>query len=499
MPQPLRIAIGGFALESVSFLPGAASVEDFEKAAYHGDAVTTGLRGSQSPGGGFIDVLDDEGAEIVPLVYTDLGAGGSASDEAFVHYRELLCQGLRQVRERIDGALLFLHGAMTTPTRTDPEREIMQAVRGVLGKDMPVFVASDLHGNISADFCEYADALFGYHYSPHTDMDETGRRAARTLVRRLRGEIAPVAVIRKPDVMLPSIFTATSIPPLSDIVAEGFAWERDHPGILDISIFCGFAYADVPQVGFSVIVVADGDRALAERAADALAERIWSTRRDLMHDDMVLNLETGIDRAYEISKTASRPVVLLEHADRLNDSTYLLDALVRRGGRRVAVPYLLDPKAAAIAIDAGESATVTLQVGGWSSERAGPPVEITGTVLYAGDKSYRGTGAMWNGYTIRLGPTAVIDTGDIVVSLVSRYVFAIDLDPFTQFGLDVMDFDIVLLRSKTHFRAVYEPIAEAILIVDTPDWGPADLTTLPYRNARPGLFPLDRQARGAFR
>jgi microcystin degradation protein MlrC len=492
MPNSLRIAIGGFALESVSFLPGAAPIADFEKAAYHGDAIVTGLRGSQSPGGGFIDVLDAEGAEIVPLVYTDLGAGGSASDEAFVHYRDLLCDGLRRVKDRIDGVLLFLHGAMTTPTRTDPELEVMHAVRDVVGKAMPVFVASDLHGNVSADFCDYADALFGYHYSPHTDMDETGRRAARALVRRLRGEIAPVTVIRKPDVMLPSIFTATSVPPLSDIVAEGFAWERDQRGILDVSIFCGFAYADVPQVGFSVVVVADGDKALAERAADALAARIWETRETLLHEEVVLDLETGVERAYEISKTATRPVVLLEHADRLNDSTYLLDALVRRGGRRVMVPYLLDPKAAAIAIEAREGATVTLRVGGWSSKRAGPPVEITGKVLYAGDKSYRGTGKMWNGYTINLGPTAVIDTGEIVISLVSRYVFAIDLDPFTQFGFDANDFDIVLLRSKTHFRAVYEPIAEAILIVDTPDWGPADLTTLPYKNARPGLFPLDR-------
>jgi len=185
-------------------------------------------------------------------------------------------------------------------------------------------------------------------------------------------------------------------------------------------------------------------------------------------------------------------VVLLEHADRLNDSTYILDALLKRGGRRVMVPYLLDPTAAQAAFAAGEGATVTLKIGGWSSDRAGPPVEITGKVIYAGDKSYRGTGKMWNGYLINLGPTAVIDTGEIVVSIVSRYVFAIDLDPFTQFGFEVNDFDIVLLRSKTHFRAVYEPISEAILIVDTPDWGPADLTTLPYRNARPGLFPLDR-------
>jgi microcystin degradation protein MlrC len=499
MAKPLRISVGGFALESVSFLPGAATIEDFEKAAYHGEAIVSGLRGSQSPGGGFIDVLDAEGVEIVPLVYADLGAGGSASDEAFIHYRDLLCEGLAREKDRIDGVLLFLHGAMTTPTRTDPEREIVQAVRVVVGRDMPIFVASDLHGNVSADFCKHADALFGYHFSPHVDMDETGRRAARTLVRRLRDEISPVTVIRKPDVMLPSIFTATSVPPLSEIVAEGFAWERDNPGILDVSIFCGFAYADVPQVGFSVVVVADGDRALAERAADALTKRISDSRESLLHEDKVLDLKTGVDRAYEISKSASKPVVLLEHADRLNDSTYILDALVRRGGRRVAVPYLLDPQAAAAAIEAGEGATVTLNVGGRSSERAGPPVEITGKVVFAGDKSYRGTGAMWNGYPIHLGPTALIDTGDIVISLVSRYVFAIDLDPFTQFGLDVMDFDIVLLRSKTHFRAVYEPIAEAILIVDTPDWGPADLTTLPYRNVRSGVFPLDRQGPGAFR
>ena len=44
------------------------------------------------------------------------------------------------------------------------------------------------------------------------------------------------------------------------------------------------------------------------------------------------------------------------------------------------------------------------------------------------------------------------------------------------------NFDIVILRSKTHFRAAYEPVSEEIIIVDTPDWGPADLTTLPYRH-----------------
>ena len=50
---------------------------------------------------------------------------------------------------------------------------------------------------------------------------------------------------------------------------------------------------------------------------------------------------------------------------------------------------------------------------------------------------------------------------------------AIDLDALEQFGIDFAQLDILLLRSKTHFRAVFEPMAAAIVIVDTPDWGTA--------------------------
>jgi microcystin degradation protein MlrC len=78
--------------------------------------------------------------------------------------------------------------------------------------------------------------------------------------------------------------------------------------------------------------------------------------------------------------------------------------------------------------------------------------------------------------------------------VISVCTSAIDLDALEQFGIDVAAQDIVLLRSKTHFRAVFEPLAAAIVIVDTPDWGPADLTLLPYRHAPAGLFPLDRAA-----
>ncbi|MBT6138760.1 MAG: microcystin degradation protein MlrC, partial [Rhodospirillaceae bacterium] len=78
----------------------------------------------------------------------------------------------------------------------------------------------------------------------------------------------------------------------------------------------------------------------------------------------------------------------------------------------------------------------------------------------------------------------------VVVWLVSTSQTAIDLDPFTQFGLDHETFEIVVLRSKSHFRAIWSKAAADIVIVDTPDWGPAVLETLPYERARPGVFPI---------
>lgn len=51
--------------------------------------------------------------------------------------------------------------------------------------------------------------------------------------------------------------------------------------------------------------------------------------------------------------------------------------------------------------------------------------------------------------------------------------------------------DVIVLRSKTHFRAFYEPLAEDILIVDTPDHGVADLRLLPYKRLDTHrVFPL---------
>ncbi len=118
-------------------------------------------------------------------------------------------------------------------------------------------------------------------------------------------------------------------------------------------------------------------------------------------------------------------------------------------------------------------------------------MRVTGIVRFAREKEYRTTGAYMNGRLVQLGLSAVLDVNGLILSVVSRPTLTVDEDPFVQFGMAARDFAIIVLRSKTHFRAAYEPIADCILIVDTPDWGPADLTTLPYRQIdRAACYPL---------
>jgi microcystin degradation protein MlrC len=486
----MRIAIAGFALESVSFLPGETTLVAFEREARRGNELLEGLRGSASVAGGFIETLERAGADIVPLVYTDCSAAGHAADEAFEAYAGEICSGVAGALPNLDGVLLYLHGAMTTPTRTDPELEIVRRLRGIIGAHRPLMVALDLHANLSAAMRQYCTALFGFHYSPHTDMAETGARAARTLLATLRGDLTPVLTLRKVPLVLPSIFTATSLAPLSEIVALGLAAEREHASIVDVSIFCGFAYADVPNIGFTIAVVTNGDTRAGEDIADAIATRIWNERHALLHEELVWPLPTGVHRALANAAKGQRPVVLLEHADRLNDSTWVLRELLHQRARRVALPYLWDPAATRACIAAGVGANIRLEVGGRSSPRAGGPVSLQGKVLFAGDKSFIGSGPMRRGRSVRLGPSAVIDTGAVVISVTSNSTTAMDLDAFSQFDLDLNSFDIVVLRSKTHFRAVFERIAAEIVIVDSPDWGTAALATLPYRNVPAGVFPI---------
>jgi microcystin degradation protein MlrC len=272
--------------------------------------------------------------------------------------------------------------------------------------------------------------------------------------------------------------SATALEPLATIVAEARAAEAT--GDCDISVMAGFSYADSPNTGMSVICLDWTGQASAEEKAEAFAARLHRERRAISTAISVLTPEAAL-ADLERRPPRGRPIVLLEHADRMNDSTHLLRALLGRDVGRVSVPFLLDPDTAAQADAAGEGAEIVVALGGKTSPESGGPVEVSARVLWSGPKSYIVSGRFQGGSFVDLGLTALLQIGRLRVSVVSHFAFAVDGDPFYIFGERPEDYDVILLRSKTHFRDFYEPLAERILVVDTPDLGPADVRLIPYR------------------
>ena len=103
--------------------------------------------------------------------------------------------------------------------------------------------------------------------------------------------------------------------------------ERD--GILDVSVFGGFAYGDSPHAGASVSAWSDGDAGLAREAAESVAAAL-SARRDQFYVRLP-GPEAGIAAA--MAARSTKPVAVVDPADNplsggIGDTPGLLRALL---------------------------------------------------------------------------------------------------------------------------------------------------------------------------
>ena len=188
---------------------------------------------------------------------------------------------------------------------------------------------------------------------------------------------------------------------------------------------------------------------------------------------------------------AAKPVVLADTQDNSgggapSDSVGLLEALVRQRAAGAAIGVLCDPEAAEIAHRAGEGAEIDIKLGGKKSP-GHTPMAATFKVKKLGDGRFTGAGPFYKGLRIQLGPMAALEVGGVEVVVSSRKMQAADQEMFRHVGIDPPGMKILGLKSSVHFRADFQPIAEAILVVAAPGVVHADLTKLPWKKLRPGV------------
>ncbi|MDP2856903.1 MAG: MlrC C-terminal domain-containing protein, partial [Bacillota bacterium] len=187
-----------------------------------------------------------------------------------------------------------------------------------------------------------------------------------------------------------------------------------------------------------------------------------------------------------------RPVVLGDRSDRTGDNTLVLRELIDRGAKNIGHSVVADPEAVKEIEKAGLGSTVTVTAGGWAPA-SGEPLKLTGKVVFLGNGDYTRTGPKDTGTRAVCGQTAVLDAGN------GNYVILTALNHqcqddagFRSYGIDFDKLDIIVVKSRVHFRAYFEQVAGAIIEVDAPGLGPADLTVFDYMSVPGDLYPVGK-------
>lgn len=154
-----------------------------------------------------------------------------------------------------------------------------------------------------------ATVITGYRTYPHVDTYETGARCGRTVLRSLKGEVNPQMVWAKLPMITHTLCRSPTRQPMKDIMDKSIAAEAG-ANVLNASIFGGFPMADIPYVGLSAHIAADGDISQAERLRDALLEMAWERRADF-----VFNVKPVAGSIARAKKLEGDPIVLVDHGD----------------------------------------------------------------------------------------------------------------------------------------------------------------------------------------
>lgn len=483
----MKIAIGGLMQETNTFSPVPGRYEDFAPA--FGGSIVEKCRGTQTEMGGFLDTLAEAGAEVFP---TMAGWAVSAGVVLRADFERLLQELLHRLADagQVEAVLLALHGAMVVEEIGDGEGYLLREVRRLVGPQIPVVASLDLHALITAEMVEYANALVGYHAYPHTDRYETGTRAARLLLRQVRGEVGPTMAWQPIPMIVPPENAQTTHGPGAEVLRQAQRWEADGT-VLAASVFLVQPWLDVPGQGSATVVVTDGDPASALYYAQGLAAQLWTRRRRFEVE--LWSVEEALRRARQVT---GHPVVLAESSDSTSsgspgDSAEVLRGLLELGFEEPAAVYIVDPEAVAAAVAAGVGNEVSLTVGGRLDPAHHSPLPLTGRVHLIADGHFTYKGKGFYGVPAHLGRTAVLQVGPIAVLLSEKPGLSIDPELYRAHGIEPRDLKVVAVKSPNFFRANYEPFAAEILLVNTPGVSPSNLRALPFRQVRRPLWPLD--------
>jgi microcystin degradation protein MlrC len=428
------------------------------------------------------DVFKNADIELIPTLHAYAWPGGVVERSAFDNFMNEILKEIRNAG-KLDGIYMDMHGAMHVEGYEDAQSTLIKKIRDIVGNKVLISGSFDLHGNLSPEFVEKIDLITAYRTAPHRDGAETRVRAAQMLADALKygwkPEIGSVVI----PILVPGEKSITEVEPLRSVYAQ-IPGICKIEGLIDVSIFAGYCWADLPRSAMRVFVVAKDKKygTIAKNEAIRLAKQIWDSRKKLELDvpsgsinDMILKSEEYPGKTVFISDSGDNTT-----AGAPGDNTQVLDALLIHKSKNTLIAGIVDPEALKECIYKGIGKTISLNLGGKVDSIFGKPLKINAKVLFISPDSVMNTDR---------GVVVVETEGVKTVILKTRRSF-VEVKDFKEAGLNPLDYKIVVVKLGYLFPELRD-MAPVHLMALTSGFCNLDMRALPFKNVHRPCYPLD--------
>ncbi|GGE50260.1 microcystinase C [Primorskyibacter flagellatus] len=499
MPRKVLIALIKSESNGFSKMTTPLSAFGSQNRILRGPEMIERYRGTNLEPGGFIEVAEAEGWQLVPSIAAFASSSGPVEGAALEALCDMLIEDLTAAMP-VDGVLLALHGSMMSETCMDTEREIVRRVRAVVGPTVPVLVSLDPHCNISHEMAADVQGMYAFRTSPHVDQRRTGIVTARMLAENFRRGALSRCVLARRRMLIgfDGARTYHDHGPFHEAIALAKTFEAD-PEILRVSIHAGYSKADCPMVGPSAAVTGFAPEEKLREVAETMMDECWRTRNET--SEAVVSMEAA-RRALAERRPGDRPVVLGDYGDAPGggahgDGTALLSLLLETGAKNAVVVPMYDPEAALAFYTAGEGATLTLPLGGkYDPVRGGGPVERDWTVKRISDGKFAFTGPYGTGTRGSFGESALIESDGVMVIVTSLHRSVYDKEQLRIYGIEPEKMDVLVIKTMQGHRADFQPIAGVCLDVDSGGITSPDPLLFDWKHVPRPIWPMDAEVTG---
>jgi len=302
------------------------------------------------------------------------------------------------------------------------------------------------------------------------------------------------AFIRLP-IVPPTVTLLTAAGPYAEMIDLG--QRRMSPEIMNVSAMGGFAFADAPECGLSVVVTARHDKRAAETLAREIAELGWANRARFYPG--LTPLDEAVAKALAVVRDPSLPALAFaDVADNpggggRGNTVFLLRAFYEAGVEGALLGVFYDPDLASKAHRRGIGALFDAHFNRAETTNFSEPYSAPATVAALTDGRCDGRRGIYAGLRLELGPCAALKVDGITVVVVSHRVQCADPVFFEMMGLDIGRARSVVVKSRGHFRGGFDEFfgPGQIVEVDLPGLTSPMLNRFSWTRLPRPVIPLD--------